>query len=215
MVYLISKSIISPIIKLWLRKVNGIENIPKESAFIVAANHSSYYETLLVPSIIVLKINKRMHAFVDSTYWNFFITRFFLDMWQCIPVSVNKEKNSKEKNRVAMETSLNYLKEGHIMMIFPEGGRSHDGKLKKAYTGVAKLALMSKTPVLPIGVIGTNEILPKGSFFPRFKRCEINIGKPMYFEKSSGKKINKKILNKITRDIMKQIAELIGQKYKY
>ena len=215
MVYTISKLIIPPILKLWLRRVEGIENIPKKGRFIIAANHSSYYETLLIPSIIVPEINKRMHAFVDSTYWNMFITRFFLDMWGGIPVLVNKEKDSKEKNKAAFEIASNYLRAGHVMMIFPEGGRSSDGKLKKGYNGTAKLALASKTPVLPIGVIGANEVLPKGKVFPRFKRCEVKIGKPIYFEKYYNKKISKKLLDYITTQIMKQIAKLISQEYTY
>ena len=215
MAYTISKLTISPIIRLWLRKISGLGNIPEDMPFIIAANHSSYYETLLVPSVILLKVNKRIHAFVDSSYWNIFFTRFFLDLWGSIPVYVNKEKNAKKKNKASMEIASNYLKKGHIMMLFPEGQRSYDGKLKKAYNGAARLALLSKVPVLPIGVIGSNEVLPKGKFFLRFKRCEVKIGKLIYFNKYYNKKINDKNLGQFTRIIMKEIAKLIGQKYNY
>ena len=100
-------------------------------------------------------------------------------------------------------------------MIFPEGTRSHDGKLKKAYTGIAKLTLSAKVSVLPVGIIDANKVLPKGKIFLRLKRCEVKIGKLMYFDKYYNKKPNKKIIEETTRSIMKEIAELIGQKYNY
>ena len=214
MPYTISKWIIPPIYKLWLRKVEGIENIPKDKPFIVAANHSSYYDALLLPLIIVSRLDKKIHALVNSYYWKIPITGFFLDLWESIPVSVEKDKNSKEKNKKAIEKALSYLKNNELIMLFPEGTRS-DGKLKKAYTGVAKLALKSKALVLPCGIIGSNKVLPKGKIFPRFARCEVKIGKPISFEKYYNKKISNRLLEEITRSIMKQIAKLTNQKYNY
>ena len=214
MPYIISKWIIPPIYKLWLRKVEGIENIPKDKPFIVAANHSSYYDALLLPLIIVSRLDKKIHALVNSYYWKIPITGFFLDLWESIPVSVEKDKNSKEKNKKAIEKALSYLKNNELIMLFPEGARS-DGKLKKAYTGVAKLALKSKTLVLPCGIIGSNKVLPKGKIFPRFARCEVKIGKPISFEEYYNKKVSNRLLEEITRSIMKQIARLTNQKYNY
>ena len=215
MVYPIAKRIITPIYKLWLRKVTGLENIPTDKPFIIAANHSSYYETLLIPSIIVSKTNKRMHAFVHSFYWKNFVARLFLDLWQCIPVYVEKEKDSKAKNKIALEKALDYLKKGHIMMIFPEGGRSSYGKLQKAYTGTARLAISTKVPVLPVGVIDSHKVVPKDKLLPRFARCEVKLGKLMHFDKYYNKKPTDKILKEVTRNIMKEIAKLINQKYNY
>ena len=215
MVYPISKFIVPPIFRLWLRKVNGLENIPRDEPFIIVANHTSYYETLLLPCIIVQALNKKMHAWVNERYWNIPIAKFFLDLWGGIPVYLGKEKNSKEKNKKAFQITLNYLKNGEIMMIFPEGKRSPDGKLQKAYSGAAKLALLSKVPVLPIGVTGSGKVLPKGKIFPRFARCEVSIGKPIYFKKYYNKKITDRMLDGATMDVMKQIGKLIGQKYNY
>lgn len=215
MAYPISKWIVPPIYKLWLRKVEGYGNIPKDKPFIIAANHTSYFDALLLPSVIVPKLNKKMHALVNSYYWKNSITRFFLDLWECIPVFVDKEKNSKVKNRLALKKALNYLKKNEILMIFPEGTRSPDGKLKKAYSGIAKLAMKSKAPVLPCGIIGADKVLPRGVALPRLTRCEVKIGKPMYFNQYYNKKPSEKIYQQITRSIMKEIAKLIGQKYNY
>ncbi len=215
MAYPISKFIVLPVFKLWLRKADGLKNIPRDEPFIMAANHASYYETLLLPCIIVQVLNKKMHALVNERYWDSPIANFFLDLWECIPVYLGKEENLKGKNGAAFQSALRYLKNGEIMMIFPEGRRSSDGKLQKAYSGTAKLALLSKVPVLPIGVIGSSKVLPKGKIFPRFARCEVKIGKPMYFKKYYNKKINNQILEGATKDIMEQIGKLIGQKYNY
>lgn len=211
MAYPISKWIIPPIYKLWIRKIEGLENIPKDRPFIIAANHASYYDALLPAVIIVPRINRKVHAMVNSFYWKPFITRFFLDLWEAIPVYVGKEKDAKKKNKEAFQKALSYIKKGEPIMIFPEGTRSRDGKLKKAYPGAAKLALKSKIEVLPVGVIDSFKVLPRGAIFPRFARCEVKIGKPMNF--NYNKKTTKKIIDETTRSIMKQIAKLINQKY--
>ncbi len=215
MAYSISKWIVPPIYKLWLRKVEGLENIPKDKPFIIVANHTSYYDALLLPVIIAPKADKKIHALVNSYYWEPFITRFFLDLWESIPVYVEKEKNAKEKNRQAFEKALGYLKKNELIMIFPEGKRGPGGKLQKAYTGIAKLALKAKVPVLPAGIIDAYKVLPVGKTLPRFKRCEVKIGELIYFEKYYNKKISNRLLQEITRKIMKEIAKLINQRYNY
>lgn len=211
MAYPISKRIIPPIYSLWIRKIEGLENIPKDRPFIIAANHASYYDALLPVVIIAPRLNKTIHPMVNSFYWKIFITRFFLDLWGAIPVYVDRENHAKKKNKQAFEKALSYLKKKEPVMIFPEGTRSKDGKLKKAYSGVARLALKSKVQVLPVGVIDSHKVLPRGAIFPRLARCEVKIGKPMNF--NYNKKTTKKIIDETTRSIMKQIAKLINQKY--
>lgn len=215
MVYPIGKLIIPPIYKLWLRKVEGLENVPRDKPFIIAANHASYYDALLMHSILIPKINKKIHALANSFYWKPFITRLFLDWGGCIPVFVEEEKKQKEKNKQAFEKALNYLKKGELIEIFPEGKRSYDGKLQKAYSGIAKLALKAKAPVLPCGISGSNQVLPRGAILPRLTRCEVKMGRLMFFDKYYNKKLNNKIFEEVTRSIMKEIAKLIGQKYNY
>ena len=112
-----------------------------------------------------------------------------------------------------MKQAINALKEGKIIAIHPEGTRSLSGKLQKGKTGVAQLALTSQAPVIPIGLIGTFEILPKGKIIPKFKRAVMNIGKPIYFQEYYNKKINKRILREVTNRIMREIAKLCRQKY--
>ncbi|MBI2653739.1 1-acyl-sn-glycerol-3-phosphate acyltransferase [Candidatus Woesearchaeota archaeon] len=213
MIYPIARITLVPFYKLWLRKVEGLENVPKDKPFIIAANHSSYYDALLIHVILVPKINKKIRALVNNNYWKFFITKIILDWGECIPVFVGKE--SKEKNKQAFRKAIQCIKEGGIIEIFPEGGRSADGRLQKAYNGVAKIALAAKAPVLPVGIIDAHKVLPKGAMLPRLKRCEVKIGKLMHFDDCYNKKINDKLLEDITRSIMNEIAKLITQEYNY
>ena len=78
-----------------------------------------------------------------------------------------------------------------------------------------RLALAAKVPIIPIGLIGTFEILPKGKYIPKLKRATMNIGKPLYLDKYYNKKITKGLLRGITDDIMKEIAKLCNQEYKF
>ena len=215
MAYPIGKWIVPPIYRMWLRKVEGVENIPRNTPFIIAANHSSYYDVLLPAIILVPKLNKKIHALCNSYYWNNIALKFILNMWEAIPVYVEKEKGSKRKNKLAFQKAVNYLKKNELVMIFPEGKRSHDGKLNKAYPGVAKIALKAKVPVMPFGIIDANKVLPKRKMFPRLTRCEVKIGKLIYFSKYYNKKINDKQLGQVTRTIMKEIGKLINQEYNY
>ena len=118
-----------------------------------------------------------------------------------------------------------HLKENEIIGIFPEGGRSPDGKIKKGKPGVAILALSTKVPVVPVGFVNTQKVLPMGSIIPRPARCEVNIGEPLKFEnyyKNYDKAIQhnnqiKKadIEEKVVRIIMQDIARLSNQEYPY
>lgn len=215
MAYTIAKLWFLPLYNLWLRKITGKENIPRDKPFIIAANHSSYYDTVLPYSTIIPITNRQIHALVNSRYWDNLFFSFIINFGKCIPVYVEKDIKSEKKNKESMDKALEFLKQGHLIQIFPEGTRSSDAKLKKAYTGIAKLALRAKVPVLPFGIIDSNQVWPKGKSFMRFKRAEVKIGKPLYFQKYYGKENDKKTLEKVTREIMKSIAKLIGQEYKY
>jgi len=213
MVYAFAKLLFIPFHKIWLKKVSGLENIPKDKPFIIAPNHSSYYDALLPYTILIPLLNKQIHALVNSIYWDSPFYRMMVEWGKCIQVFVEKNTKSQRGNKESLNKAIDYLKNGDIIQVFPEGRRSYDGKLRRGYTGVAKLALKGKVPVVPMGIKGSNKILPKGKFFPRFKRCQVKIGKPMYFNKYYNKPITKQLLRTITDSIMKEIAKLIGRRY--
>lgn len=209
MVYLVPKLTIIPIVKLYIKEVNGIENIPKKGAFIAAANHASYMDHLIIAGYIVSHLNRKVHFLAKREHFD----NIFKKAWHTYAGAIPIDRQSGGKK--ALMWAIKALKEGKIIAIHPEGTRSLTGKLQEAKTGIARLALISKVPVIPIGLIGTYEILPKGKYIPKFKRAVINIGKPMHFPEYYNKKINKKILRIVTTKIMKEIAKLCKQEYNY
>ena len=215
MIYPLSQLTIGLLIRLFIKKVYGKQNVIKDKPFIIACNHSSYLDDFAVPKVIIPISNKKVHFYSKSDYYNNYFIRKFLEYHGCIPIYSKKNKNYKKLNKKAFKTALMYLRKNEIIGIFPEGTRSIDGKLQKAKPGVANLAITSKVPILPIGIIGSHKILPKGKYLPRFRRCEINIGRPMYLNKYHNKKVTKTLLRKITNEVMKEIAKLCKQEYNY
>lgn len=217
--YSLTSRLLNAVIRPYIRKVNGMRNIPKDKPFIVAANHASYIDDLIIASFVINYTKKRANTFVNSRYFkNAFLTKIFKAL-AMIAVDTGKSMSNDAKkkcmNERAFKKAVNSLKNGELFAIFPEGGRSNDGLIKKAKTGVARIALVSKVPVIPLGIKGSCQVMPKGAIFPRFKRLEVTFGNPMHFDEYYGKEKDYKTLRKVTSLIMKNIAKLIGQKYNY
>jgi len=206
MVYPIAKNTVGLITNLYVRRINGIKNVPKKGPYIIATNHGSYMDHLILQNCWARKFNRVIHFLAKKEHFH-----GLQKLWHIYFKAIPLDRQSGGED--ALKKAINYLKKGKIIGIYPEGTRTLTGKLQKAKTGVARLALTSKVPVLPVGLIGTFEILPKGKVLPRCKKAIMNIGKPMYFKKYYGKENNKKILRLVTDNIMKEIARLSNQKY--
>lgn len=213
MVYPIARWIVPPFIGMWINEVNRVDNIPRDKPFIIAANHSSFLDDFTLVSTVVERIGKKVHMYCNDRFYKNRLFAAFLRWAGCIPISI--QTKNKETNRTAFDLALRYLRKGEPVGIFPEGGRSVDGELKKAKTGVAKLALVSEVPVLPIGIIGSYDVFPKGAIFPKFKRFDIKVGQLLHFDKYYKDGESKSTLENVTREIMNEIASLIDKEYRY
>ena len=202
---LILKTIFFPIVRLiWVGKVSGLDNIPLEGSAIIASNHESYFDFLCF-----LAVNKRwVYYLTKKEHFENIIWAPFMKYTGQIEV----DRESSDKTPV-YEQALQVLREGKLLGVFPEGTRSPNGKLQKAYAGVAKIALLAKVPVIPVAMIGTFEILSKFQYVPRFRRCRIKIGKSVSLEKYYGQEISDDLAQQITDKIMKTIGELKKEKY--
>jgi len=210
----IVRYIIPPFVKsLWVKRVTGLENLLKNNkSFIIAANHASYMDHIIMASVVIPYINRKLHIIAKKEHFETTSQSTWHGLWEryltYIPIDRNKGKE-------ALNSALSYLRKGAVILIYPEGTRTLTGKIQKGKTGITRLALVSKVPILPVGLMGTFEILPKGKNIPKLKKATMNIGKLMYFDKYYDKKMSKKLLRKITNDVMKEIARLSGQKYNF
>lgn len=209
MVYPIGKRVLPPIINLWVKRVNGLENMPKKGAFIIAANHESYMDHFFILGTFIRYLDRKIYHLAKKEYFDMPLKRMWHAHWGALPV--DREKGGDG----ALKWAVSALKRGRVIAIHPEGTRSPDGKLMRAKTGVARLALYARVPVVPVGLEGAFEILPKTRYFPRFKRAIISIGKPIYFDKYYNKPVTRKLLRQMTTRIMTEIGKLCNQKYNF
>lgn len=209
MVHPIGKRIFKLIVYPYTRKVTGFENVPKDKNFIIAANHASYMDHWIIATVFINYLNKRVHFLSKKEHFDNWFKKKFHTWANAIPF--DRETGGKE----VLKLAINALKKGKIISIHPEGTRTLTGKLLRAKTGVIRLALNAKVPVLPVGLKGTFEMLPKGKYIPQFKRAEMHIGKLMYFDEYYGKENDKKTLRLLTTKLMKEIARLSGQEYEF
>jgi 1-acyl-sn-glycerol-3-phosphate acyltransferase len=208
MVYPVAKRVVLPLFNLFFRDIKGVENIPKKGPFIITANHDSWLDGPMILSVVIVRTNRKVHSVaLKGRLWKFFGDSVAKQWGGVIPLNEGKKK--------AFQKMLSLLKRGKILINFIEGPHEMDGKLHKAKTGVIRLALGSHAPILPMGIIGTDTITPKNRMMPKFKRAKLNIGKLIYLDKYYDKKIDYKLLTKLTNDVMEVISDLTGKPYNY
>jgi 1-acyl-sn-glycerol-3-phosphate acyltransferase len=134
--------------------------------------------------------------------------RFFAGTGQ-VPI----DRTGGRASESALRAGLKVLQRGELFGIYPEGTRSHDGRLYKGRTGVARLALLAKVPVIPSAIIGTDLIAPPGKIVARIVSPTVRFGTPLDFSRYEGMSEDRFILRSITDEIMYAIMELSGQEY--
>jgi len=193
--------------KLFIKKAEGIANLPEKNGYILAVNHNSYLDIILMSTLMFLKRHVIIKYIGKKELFTNKISKWYLTLMG--QISVDRKLGSKQ----SLETAVSTLKKGDVIGIFPEGTRSMTGKIREGKTGVARLALWAKVPVVPVGIKGSFELMPKGTTIPKFKKnVIIKVGKPIYFDKYYKRKITKKLLRQITEIVMKEIAKLSGQR---
>lgn len=176
-------------------EITGSDNIPKKGSFILASNHCSYLD----PVIIAVSIKRKLRFMAKKELFrNRFLAEFFKGL-NCI--CLNREGVDKS----ALEGGIKALRKGIGLLIFPEGARSTDGKLGSAKTGVSAIAFNADTPVIPVSIKGSREILPPGRRRISFNKIEVFFGKRIYppgiIDRSSRKVLYQEFVNTIMREV--------------
>ncbi|KRF06282.1 acyl-phosphate glycerol 3-phosphate acyltransferase [Arthrobacter sp. Soil782] len=187
--------------------VQGLENVPPGGGFIVAPNHLSFLDSVLVQALMPRPVAFFAKAeYFTGTGMKGALMRSFFEGVGSIPVQRGQQAASVQ----ALKTLLGMLEAGDGVGIYPEGTRSRDGLLYRGRTGVGWLALTTGAPVVPVGLLGTDRLQPAGSRWIRPQHFTMKIGKPLYFERT-GPDHSLPARRQATDTIMDAIAALTGQ----
>jgi 1-acyl-sn-glycerol-3-phosphate acyltransferase len=186
--------------------VLGLENVPDEGGAILAANHQSFLDDLLLPLVIR---GRKVQFLAKAEYIEKWYLRWFFKGANVIPV----RRGGGSQSEAALVTGVQALRDGHLIGIFPEGTRSPDGRLYRGKTGVARMALEAGVPVIPVGIIGTFEAMPYNRKLPKARTVELRFGTPLTFERYRETPVDRFALRAVTDEIMYEIMMLSGQEY--
>lgn len=207
-VYLLGRSVIGPIARLLYRPtIIGRKNVPRTGKIILASNHLSFIDSIVIPLMAPRRVQflAKSHYF-EGTGFKGWVSRTFFTAIGAVGV----ERGAGQAAQDALEQSKRIIDTGAAFALYPEGTRSLDGRLYKGRTGVAWLALTTGALVVPVGLIGTNELQPVGSKVPRIRKFTVKFGEPIdvstYGSAESGR-----ARRQATDEIMAAIHGLTGQ----
>lgn len=189
----------------------GRRNLPRRGPVILASNHLSFADHFFGP----LPLPRKVVFLAKAEYFTRpgligVVSKAFFSGTGQIPI----DRTGGEASERALRSGLRVLSNGNVLGIYPEGTRSRDGRLYKGRTGVARLALESRAPVVPCAMIGTFEFLPPGSFRPDIRlRPGVIFGEPLDFSRYAGQEADRDVLRAVTDEIMQAIHKLSGQEY--
>jgi 1-acyl-sn-glycerol-3-phosphate acyltransferase len=210
--YWVVKAVLWPFLRVIFRPwAEGTENVPREGPAILASNHLSFSDHFFAPLPLPRKVVflAKAEYFTRRGLKGVFSKAFFSGMGQ-IPV----DRAGGEASERALRTGLRVLAAGELLGIYPEGTRTPDGRLYRGKTGVARLALESRSPVIPTAMIGGFEFQPPGKIAPRLRiRPGVRFGKPLDFSRYYGMEHDHVVLRAMTDEIMYELMKLSGQEY--
>jgi 1-acyl-sn-glycerol-3-phosphate acyltransferase len=202
---------IGPVLRVVFRpRVEGASNVPAEGPAILASNHLSYADWLFMPLTLPRRVTfvAKAEYFTSPGLKGWFQRKFFSGAGQ-VPI----DRTGASAAEGALASARKILEQGELFGIYPEGTRSHDGRLYRGKTGVARLALETKVPVIPVAVLRTDVVAPPGKKFGSLTRPGVRFGKPLDFSRYEGMENDRYILRSITDEIMYEIMRLSGQEY--
>jgi 1-acyl-sn-glycerol-3-phosphate acyltransferase len=207
--YTLLHSTVPPVARLiWRPTVRGLDNVPATGGVILASNHLSFADSIVIPCVVPRKVAflAKSDYFTGSGIKGAVSKAWFEGMGM-LPV----DRDDSKAALASLETALEVLGRGEAFGIYPEGTRSRDGRLYRGRTGVAHLALTAGVPVVPVGLVGTDKLQPVGSSLPRVVPLTIAFGKPIeVVGRFDGVPLGR-ARREVTDEIMTAIQELSGQ----
>lgn len=199
----------------WLRVLyrpwtQNMDVVPKQGSAILVSNHLSFSDSFFLPLVCPRPITflAKAEYFTGKGIKGLFSKMFFTGVGQ-VPI----DRTSGRAAEAAINTGIRILKQGDLLGIYPEGTRTADGRLYRGKTGMARMALESGSPVIPVAMIGTYEIQPPGKVRPKIRRVGIRFGEPLEFGRYEGLENDRFVLRSVTDEVMYALMELSGQEY--
>lgn len=193
--------------KPWIR---GKENIPATGPAILASNHNAVWDSIFLPMMIDREIVFMGKAdYFTGTGVKGWATKKLMSAVGTIPV----DRSGGRASEAALRAGLDRLAQGELFGIYPEGTRSPDGRLYRGKTGVARLAILSGAPVIPVAMIGMHDAQPVGRLLPKPVDIGIVVGEPLDFSRYKGLHSDRYVLRAVTDEIMYNLMLLSGQEY--
>jgi 1-acyl-sn-glycerol-3-phosphate acyltransferase len=191
-------------------KVEGLEHVPSSGPAILASNHLAVADSFYLP----LVVRRRITFLAKSEYFTGRGLKGWLTAWfYTVAGQVPIDRTDADAAQGALDTAERLLKQGKLLGMYPEGTRSPDGRLYKGKTGLARLALQTGVPVIPVAMIGTDVVNPPGSKLWRFGRVTVRFGEPMDFSRFDGLAGNRFIERGVTDEVIYELMGLSGQEY--
>ncbi|KQW45128.1 acyl-phosphate glycerol 3-phosphate acyltransferase [Nocardioides sp. Root1257] len=207
--YSVLHAVVPPVAKLvWRPTVTGLDNVPRTGAVLLASNHLSFADSLVIPIVAPRKV----HFLAKSDYFRGggikgTLQKAWFEGMGMLPV----DRDDPRAAIASLDTALEVLGRGDAFGLYPEGTRSRDGRLYRGRTGVAHLALTAGVPVVPVGITGTERLQPVDARFPRVVPVSISFGEPIQVVgRYDGVPLGR-ARRQITDEIMTAIQALTGQ----
>lgn len=202
---------VRPLLRIFFKvDVQGLNNIPASGGAILASNHLSVSDSVFLPA----SLERSVVFLAKDDYFNGkgikgrIVAWFFRNINQ-LPM----DRSGGQKSAESLASAKSALNEGKLLGIYPEGTRSPDGRLYRAKLGVAKLALETGVPVIPVAMINTDKVQPIGQRLPHPGRVGIKIGKALDFSHLRAEAADPKVMRQVADEIRQAINRLSGQTY--
>ncbi|MGH3346201.1 MAG: lysophospholipid acyltransferase family protein, partial [Nocardioides sp.] len=188
--------------------VTGLEHVPDTGPVILASNHLSFVDSVVIPILVPRKVVFLAKSdYFEGAGVKGTAVRWWFEGIGMLPI----DRDDTKAAMASLDTALEVLGRGEAFGIYPEGTRSRDGRLYRGRTGVAHLALTAGCPVVPVGLTGTEDIQPVGARVPRLAKVSVQFGEPLDFTgRYAGVPLGR-ARREVTDEIMTAIGALTGQ----
>jgi 1-acyl-sn-glycerol-3-phosphate acyltransferase len=209
--WLLKRVLVGPLLHLVFRPVvEGLERVPRTGPAILASNHLSFSDSIFLPLVVPRRVTflAKIDYFEGRGVKGRLTAAFFRGAGQ-LPV----DRSGGRAGEAALRTGLEVLHSGELLGIYPEGTRSPDGRLYRGKTGVARLALEARVPVIPVAMIDTDKAQPPGQVVPNVRQVGVRFGEPLDFSRYYGLEGDRFVLRSVTDEIMYALMQLSAQEY--